>query len=176
VEEWEAEDLKLLDSVVERLGELMPESLEVLGGHLVDPKKENLCDIAVLSGYLGRRAPEKAVGMLFGAVLPSEEADDLCFIRAFMNIGPVGYEFILKRVGAERDHMRVYYAVMALLAQAQDTDFPARAGLGPKEQWDESLPKSSRGLRRLAREWGEWWAEHQKEYTWDSYKAMLRRK
>jgi hypothetical protein len=134
------------------------------------------CGIAFLAGYLGRLAPANAVRILLASVPPPERSQDSCYIQALMIIGPPAYKPILEHISVEDDRNRAYFATMALVAQTTKTDFPLQAGLGRQEKWERSFPKSIRGLRRLSREWEEWWNAHENEYLWNPKTSLLESK
>jgi hypothetical protein len=134
---------------------------------------QHICSIAHLVGYLGRGAPKEAVDVLLASAPPPERSQDPCFIRALMTVGPTGYKPILERISSEKDRVRVYIGVMALVAQTIRTDFPVIAGLGKQDEWDESFPTSIRGLRRLAKKWEKWWSANEGKYSLDPETDVL---
>lgn len=139
------------------------------------PSEEKIprCAIGFVIGHLGRQAPNGAVDMLLGAAPSPERAEDLCLIRALMTLGPDGYKHLVGRMSTEVDPARAYVGVMALVVQARHTEFPNVAGLGEEERWENSFPRSTRALNRLARKWQIWWSKHQTEYEWNPDTALL---
>jgi hypothetical protein len=55
------------------------------------------CTLTFLTAYLGRTAPKEAVDVLLTSDPPPEEADDWCYIKSLMTIGPTGYQPIPRR-------------------------------------------------------------------------------
>ncbi len=134
------------------------------------------CAIMFLIGRLGKEAPKEAVNVLLATAPPPERSEDLCLIHSLMTLGPQGYMVINERLSTETDPLKVYFGVMALVAQTVRTDFPMSAGLGKEEDWDRSFPKSLRGLRRLTEKWKKWWTASEGRYTWNAETSLLEAK
>ena len=136
-------------------------------------KRDSICGIAFLTGILGREAPNAAVRALLTASPPAERSTDDCMIGALMLIGPGGYQPLLEWISTEDDRMRLYIAVMALVSQTVNSDFPVKAGLGSMAEWDTTFPRSKRTLRRLATSWQMWWKENANRYVWNPKTQLL---
>ena len=131
------------------------------------------CDLVSLAAFLGRSTPKEAVEVMLSSGPPPEEADDWCYIKALMTIGPPGYKPILEKISTQKELPPVYYGVMALVSSAADTDFPIQAGLGKENSWDRTLPKPRRGLLRLSKKWEKWWNTNENRFTWNPETGLL---
>ncbi|MGH9869194.1 MAG: hypothetical protein ACREAA_13660 [Candidatus Polarisedimenticolia bacterium] len=144
---------------------------------LLDKREKSVktprCEIALLMGELGHGAEDRAVAGLLAAVPLPERVEDSCVAKALMMIGPGGYRHIVDSILKKTSPERIHVALLALLAASTDTDFPELAGLGPEERWDETVPTSRRGARKLTRKWLEWWGDRAPYLSWNQETGLL---
>lgn len=133
---------------------------------------KDTCKVATLLGVVGRKN-EVAAKYLISSVPMPERSEDICVVGGLVDMGPSAYDALVQCALNSGSRVRAYYCALALVAQTVETSFPEEIGLGSGTQWDQEFPTSRGGIRRVTREWKEWWQEHESELVWNPNTSKL---